>query len=43
MALGSEPLIMLGIGFIQIESVKSVVKNPGLGFGCVSAVPGYPR
>jgi hypothetical protein len=34
----SEPLIILGIGFIQIESVKSVVKN--LGFGCGSAVPG---
>jgi hypothetical protein len=38
MGLGSEPLIILGIGFIQIESVKSVVKNQGFGGG--SAAPG---
>jgi hypothetical protein len=38
--LGFEPLIILGIGFIQIESVKSVVKNQRLGFGYASAAPG---
>jgi len=29
-----------GIGFIQIESVKSVVKKSGVGFGCGFAAPG---
>jgi len=33
-------LIIPGIGFIQIESVKSVVKNQGLGFGWGSAAVG---
>jgi hypothetical protein len=40
MGLGSEPLIILRIGFIQIESVKSVVKDQGIGFGCGSAAQG---
>jgi len=43
MGLGSEPSIILGIGFIQIESVKSVVKNQGLGFGGGEAAPGNGR
>jgi len=30
MGFGSKPSIILGIGFIQIESVKSVVKNSGV-------------
>ena len=34
-----EPSVILGIGFIQIESVKSAVKNQGLGFGRGSVVP----
>jgi hypothetical protein len=34
MGLGFEPSVILGIGFIQIESVKSVVKKSGVGFGC---------
>jgi hypothetical protein len=38
----SERLIILGFGFIQIESVKSVVKNQGLGFVCRSAASGHP-
>jgi hypothetical protein len=42
MGLGSEPLIILGIGFIQIASVKSVVKNQGLGFVCGEATLGSP-
>ena len=37
MGLRFEPLVILGIGFIQIESVKSVVKNQGLGL--VAAPP----
>jgi hypothetical protein len=40
MGLGSEPLVNRSIGFIQIESVKSVVKNQGLGFGRGSSAPG---
>jgi hypothetical protein len=34
MGLGFEPSVILGISFIQIESVKSVVKKSGVGFGC---------
>ena len=37
MGLRFEPLVILGIGFIQIESVKSVVKNQRLGL--VAAPP----
>jgi hypothetical protein len=37
MELRFEPLVDLGIGFIQIESVKSVVKNQG--FGLVAVPP----
>jgi hypothetical protein len=40
MGLGFEPSVILGIGFIQIESVKSVVKKSGVGFGCGSGAPG---
>ena len=32
MGLRLEPSVILGIGFIQIESVKSVVKKSGVGF-----------
>ena len=42
MGLGFEPSVILGIGFIQIESVKSVVKKSGDGFGCGSAESSDP-
>jgi hypothetical protein len=39
MGLGFKPSVVLRIGFIQIESVKSVVKKSAVGFGCDSAAP----
>jgi hypothetical protein len=36
--LGSEPLTVLRSGFIQIQSVKSVVKNQGFGSGSAAPV-----